>query len=69
MADGLRALQALVEDLDIGPRSQPDAERVHSAPASQEPESPDDSVAVAPQAHSTSEARHKATAFGFGLPS
>jgi len=76
MAKGLLALQALIEDLDIGPREKEEGERVPSAPAStqapatpDEHEAPNDPDAEQPHTHSTSESKHKPTAFGFGLPS
>ncbi|MEJ8852821.1 hypothetical protein [Variovorax rhizosphaerae] len=75
MADGLRALQAMVDDLDVGPRSQQAVEQAPSARAAPAPatpredDSPSEPAAVVRPTHSMSEPRHKATAFGFGLPS
>ncbi|MEJ8852917.1 hypothetical protein [Variovorax rhizosphaerae] len=75
MADGLRALQAMVDDLDIGPRSQQELEEAPSARAAparaahREDDSPSEPAAATRTAHSKPEPRHKATAFGFGLPS
>jgi len=68
IADGLLALQAMVDDFDIGPRSQQKVEAAPSARATQAPRAHDED-AVTPHTHSASEPKPKARAFGFGLPS
>ena len=76
VADGLLALQALVEDLDMGPRSHEPSDplslsdvSMESSKAPDRSESTGEHGAEPPPKHSAPESHRKPTAFRFGLPS
>lgn len=69
MAGGLRALEALIDDLDVGPRQEgATGTQVVSDASQASGDLPKDSPAPRRRTPA-SEASGKSTAFGFGLPS